>query len=116
MDPLTFRGHKFDVRLWALVTSLEPLRVYVLRRGVPKISQMRYTAAPGATKDQCMHVLLPGTTECYRSKQAEVIWPYPNSTDGDYFLGEPPPPYVWSYTYFLCASVPHKPNAYVLPT
>ena len=47
MDPLTFRGHKFDVRLWALVTSLEPLRVYVLRRGVPKISQIRYSAAPG---------------------------------------------------------------------
>ena len=39
MNPLTFRGHKFDVRLWAAVTSLDPLRVYVLRAGVPKISQ-----------------------------------------------------------------------------
>ena len=88
MDPLTFRGHKFDVRLWALVTSVEPLRVYVLRRGIPKISQMRYSAAPGTTKDQCMHILLPGTTECYRSKQAEVIWPYPNATDSEHFLAE----------------------------
>ena len=35
-----------------------------------------------------MHILLPGTTECYRSKQAEVIWPYPNATDSDHFLAE----------------------------
>ena len=33
-----------------------------------------------------MHILLPGTTECYRSTRAEIIWPYPNATDGDHFL------------------------------
>ena len=86
MDPLTFKGHKFDVRLWAVVTSLEPLRVYVLRRGIPKISQMRYSARADKTKDQCMHILLPGTTECFQSKEAEVVWPYPNSTDVPSFL------------------------------
>ena len=86
MNPLTFRGHKFDVRLWALVTSLEPLRVYVLRAGVPKISQWVYSSAADQTKEQCMHVLLPGTAECFASSRAQRISPYPPKTDRAEFL------------------------------
>ena len=86
MNPLTFKGHKFDVRLWALVTSLDPLRVYVLRKGVPKISQWTYSSSPAQTKEQCMHILLPGTDECYRSPRARVLRPYPPSTADEGFL------------------------------
>ena len=86
MNPLTFRGHKFDVRLWAAVTSLDPLRVYVLRAGIPKISQWPYSSAADQTKEQCMHVLLPGTDECFASKRAVRISPYPSKTDRAEFL------------------------------
>ena len=46
MNPMTYRGHKFDLRIWAIVTSLDPLRVYLLGTGIPKVSQWVYTKQP----------------------------------------------------------------------
>ena len=83
MNPMLYKGHKFDMRIWAVVTSLDPLRVHMLSTGVPKVSQWAYSKAPKDVKEQCIHVLMPGTAECFESKRADVlaIRPYPKRTD-----------------------------------
>eukprot|EP00965_Chrysotila_dentata_P218717 6190733-Pleurochrysis_carterae.AAC.2 len=37
MNPMTYKGHKFDLRIWAVVTSLDPLRMHLLKTGIPKV-------------------------------------------------------------------------------
>ena len=131
MNIMTYDGNKFDLRVWAAVTSLDPLRIYLLGTGIPKvphahalhmhmrctcaahahahaharicthmhihmhssyecccrccprqISQWKYSKAPELVKEQCIHVLLPGTAECYTSSSplVNVLNPYPRST------------------------------------
>lgn len=43
-DPATVGGHKFDMRIYALMTSVEPLRVYVYEEGL-----VRFAAEPYGT-------------------------------------------------------------------
>lgn len=83
MNPMTYNGNKFDLRIWAMVTSLDPLRIYLLGSGIPKVSQWRYSKEPSYVKQQCIHVLLPGTTECFtgRDAQVNIIRPYPHHTN-----------------------------------
>jgi len=83
MSPMTFKGHKFDLRVWSIVTSLDPLRMHLLGTGIPKVSSWRYKNDPEYAKNQCIHVLFPGTSECYFSKNplAEILKPYPQRTD-----------------------------------
>ena len=93
MDLMTYQGNKFDLRVWAAVTSLDPLRVYLLGTGIPKVSQWKYSKEPELVKEQCIHVLLPGTTECFTSKapQVNVITPYPHYTnDGAWYAAMQP--------------------------
>ena len=37
MNPMTYQGNKFDLRVWTMVTSLDPLRIYLLGTGIPKV-------------------------------------------------------------------------------
>ena len=65
----------------ALVTSLDPLRVYLLGTGIPKVSQWNYSKAVEDVKEPCIHVLMPGTNECFQNKRANVLTPYPTRTN-----------------------------------
>ena len=87
MNPMTYQGNKFDLRVWTMVTSLDPLRIYLLGTGIPKVSQWKYSKAPEFVKQQCIHVLLPGTTECFssRAKEVNIIQPYPHTTNGKFW-------------------------------
>jgi len=81
MNPMTYQGHKFDLRIWAVVTSMDPLRIHLLGTGIPKVSQWRFSKAKEDVKEQCIHVLLPGTTECFMDRRAQVLRPYPTRTN-----------------------------------
>ena len=85
MNPMTYEGHKFDLRVWAVITSLDPLRLHLLGSGIPKVSQWTYSKEASRVKEQCIHVLLPGTTECFYSKDplVKIIEPYPHNTNGE---------------------------------
>jgi len=87
MSPMTFQGHKFDLRIWAIVTSLDPLRLFLLGTGIPKVSTWRYSNDPKHTKNGCIHYLFPGTSECYFSKDpmAKILDPYPQLTTTKYW-------------------------------
>eukprot|EP00308_Calcidiscus_leptoporus_P026303 CAMPEP_0119366164 /NCGR_PEP_ID=MMETSP1334-20130426/13042_1 /TAXON_ID=127549 /ORGANISM="Calcidiscus leptoporus, Strain RCC1130" /LENGTH=131 /DNA_ID=CAMNT_0007382309 /DNA_START=12 /DNA_END=407 /DNA_ORIENTATION=+ len=87
MNPMTYQGHKFDLRIWSVVTSLDPLRLYLLGTGIPKVSQWAYSKAKEDVKEQCIHVLFPGTSECFDNERAEVLTPYPTRTNVQSWYG-----------------------------
>ncbi|KAJ1453230.1 hypothetical protein M885DRAFT_524895 [Pelagophyceae sp. CCMP2097] len=81
--PLLAFGRKFDVRLWLVITALDPLRVYILRHGYPKISSRDWDETKD--QDQCIHIRMMLDPICNESTMPDVFFKpfeygYPKST------------------------------------
>jgi len=56
---LLYHKRKFDFRVWALITSLNPLRVSFLNESLAKIAPHPYSQSPSTFKDLCVHNTAP---------------------------------------------------------
>ncbi|CAH0364577.1 unnamed protein product [Pelagomonas calceolata] len=79
--PARLDKRKFDLRVWVLITSLEPLTVFMLDVAFPKISVVDYTAwdfpANASTvNEKCMHVQLMAAEVCVKKINARHMYPY----------------------------------------
>ena len=71
IDPLLIGGKKFDLRIYALVLSYQPLTVYLYRTGFARFTSYRYNANVEDISNTYMHltnVAVQKTSENYNEK------------------------------------------------
>lgn len=69
--PLLVGGKKFDMRMYCLVTSFSPLKVYMYRRGFARFTNSRYSCRTEDIYDGFMHltnVAIQKTAENYDNR------------------------------------------------
>lgn len=55
-DPYLINGSKFDLRLYVLVTSMNPLRIYMYDNGLVRFASVKYSSEMSTLADRYMHL------------------------------------------------------------
>jgi len=79
--PHLLRGYKYDMRIYILVTSFEPLRAYIFSQGLVRLATQPYSTAKGSLKKRFIHL-----TNFSINKKAEN---YKKNTQGVDAAGKP---------------------------
>ncbi|CAD7079382.1 unnamed protein product [Hermetia illucens] len=54
--PLLINGNKFDLRLYVLITSVDPLRIFIHNEGLVRFASVQYSDKMESIHDRCMHL------------------------------------------------------------
>ena len=54
--PHLLRGYKYDMRIYILVTSFEPLKAYIFTQGLVRLATQPYTTGKGSLKKRFIHL------------------------------------------------------------
>lgn len=88
-SPALFHGRKFDMRVWIIVTSVDPLRLFLLRHGYPKVASRPFSRGQQQINDQCVHIKMLLDPECnvtMRKFTSPFPYGYPRSTASPVFF------------------------------
>jgi tubulin polyglutamylase TTLL5 len=55
-NPLLLDGYKFDMRIYVLLTSINPLEVFLYREGFARLSTEKYTLKEEDLKNNFIHL------------------------------------------------------------
>ncbi|XP_060536355.1 tubulin polyglutamylase TTLL5 isoform X2 [Cylas formicarius] len=55
-NPLLIAGHKCDIRLYVVVTSFDPLIIYIYEEGLVRFATVKYDASHKQLWNPCMHL------------------------------------------------------------
>lgn len=54
--PHLIRGFKYDLRVYVVVTSFEPLRIYLFKDGLVRLATVPYTTSKSSLKQRFIHL------------------------------------------------------------
>lgn len=54
--PHLVRGYKYDLRVYVLVTSFEPLKIYLFSEGLVRLATVPYTTSKSSLKQRFVHL------------------------------------------------------------
>ena len=54
--PHLIRGFKYDLRVYVLVTSFEPVKIYLFQEGLVRLATVPYTTSKSSLKQRFIHL------------------------------------------------------------
>lgn len=94
-QPLLIDGYKFDMRIYTLITSCDPLRIYVFNEGIARFATQRYNSPSGENSQNVFmhltnysinkysHEFLQGETGSKRRTSSISAWLSSRGIDTD---------------------------------
>lgn len=68
--PLLFKGYKFDLRIYVLVTSFYPLKIYIFREGLVRLATNKYIEIGAKGYDKASHLTNTSIGKQYEGKKS----------------------------------------------
>lgn len=72
--PHLYNGHKYVLRCYVVVRSVDPLRVYWYKEGFAKLASEPYSTDPGSLKNLFVHLTNPDVNEENEEAPASVVF------------------------------------------